>query len=565
MERNLVVALLLYFLVVMAWMRWQEARYPQEPGPDAPAPIAEATPPPAAPTETPRTAPTPTPMPTPVVRDEAPEEIVLVETSLYRAALTTRGAGIRRWQLTEFQDRSGGVPADVELVTLPTERDAALYTPWLELGLGDLREAAYTVERQGPQTVVFTRDADGVRIRKTYAFTDGSYDFRLRLELENRSGATLAPTFDVIWPLAAQESTDFADHGLVALHGDSIEREMLAGFGTPGLFSSGAGGPSRFDGNVDWAGAESRYFLSVMLPELPREAMASFHALVPGEIAAAVVGYRAFPLAPGQSVTREYRAYIGPKEVHHLEASGAQLQRSLRLGWSFIAPVARLFNWLLQAMYSLVPNYGVAIILITILVKLVTAPLTHKSMKSMQRMAALQPKMKEIQEKYADDRQMQSQELMKLYREGGANPIAGCLPMLLQLPFFIGLYYALQSSIELRQAPFVFWIQDLSIPETLFTLPGVGLPVRVLPLVMGGSMLLSQRLTPTTMDPMQARMMNTVMPIMFTVLFYQFASGLVLYWLVNNLLQIGQQLYMNRSRDREQRGDKEGAGAKAKA
>jgi YidC/Oxa1 family membrane protein insertase len=136
---------------------------------------------------------------------------------------------------------------------------------------------------------------------------------------------------------------------------------------------------------------------------------------------------------------------------------------------------------------------------------------------------------------------------MKLYREGGANPIAGCLPMLLQFPFFIGLYYALRSSIALRQAPFFGWIQDLSLPETLFVIPGIELPMRVLPLIMGASMVLSQRMTPTTMDPAQARMMNTVMPIMFTVLFYQFASGLVLYWLVNNLLQIGQQVYMRRT------------------
>jgi YidC/Oxa1 family membrane protein insertase len=169
-------------------------------------------------------------------------------------------------------------------------------------------------------------------------------------------------------------------------------------------------------------------------------------------------------------------------------------------------------------------------------------------MRSMKRMGELQPKLKEIQEKFKDDRQRQSQEMMRIYRETGVNPLGGCLPLVLQFPVFIGLYYALQSSIDLRQAPFVAWIDDLSRPETLFTLPGVDLPVRVLPLVMGGTMILQQRMTPTTMDPAQARMMMTVMPVMFTVLFYQFPSGLVLYWMVSNLLAIGHQAWVNRQK-----------------
>jgi YidC/Oxa1 family membrane protein insertase len=135
---------------------------------------------------------------------------------------------------------------------------------------------------------------------------------------------------------------------------------------------------------------------------------------------------------------------------------------------------------------------------------------------------------------------------MKLYKETGVNPLGGCLPLLLQFPVFIGLYYALQSSIDLRQAPFVGWIQDLSIPEELFIIPGFDIPLRVLPLIMGASMILQQRMTPSTMDPAQARMMMTVMPVMFTVLFYQFPSGLVLYWMVSNLLAISHQLWVNR-------------------
>jgi YidC/Oxa1 family membrane protein insertase len=198
--------------------------------------------------------------------------------------------------------------------------------------------------------------------------------------------------------------------------------------------------------------------------------------------------------------------------------------------------------------HSVIPNYGVAIIVLTFMVRLATAPLTAKQMRSMKKMGELQPKLKEIQAKHADDRQKQSEAMMSLYKETGVNPLGGCFPLLLQFPVFIGLYYALQSSIDLRQAPFFGWITDLSVPEALFTLPGVDLPVRLLPIIMGASMVLQQRMTPTTMDPQQARMMMTMMPIMFTVLFYQFPSGLVLYWMVSNLLAIAHQMWINRQK-----------------
>jgi YidC/Oxa1 family membrane protein insertase len=165
----------------------------------------------------------------------------------------------------------------------------------------------------------------------------------------------------------------------------------------------------------------------------------------------------------------------------------------------------------------------------------------------MERMRRVQPRMKEIQEKYADDRQKQSEEMMRLYRNEKVNPLGGCFPMLLQLPVFIGLFYALRSSIDLRQAPFFGWIQDLSAPDELFAIPGIGIPVRVLPLIMGGTMFLQQKITPMqTPDPAQARMMLTIMPLMMTVLFYQFPSGLVLYWMMSNILAIAHQLWIGK-------------------
>jgi YidC/Oxa1 family membrane protein insertase len=167
-------------------------------------------------------------------------------------------------------------------------------------------------------------------------------------------------------------------------------------------------------------------------------------------------------------------------------------------------------------------------------------------MRSMERMRKIQPMVKEIQEKYADDRQKQSEAMMSLYRQEKVNPLGGCFPMLLQLPVFIGLFYALRSSIQLRQAPFLAWIDDLAAPDLLFTVPGADFPVRVLPLLMGASMFVQQKMTPVQVDPAQARMMLIMMPLMMTVVSYSFPSGLVLYWMMSNVLAIAQQLWTGR-------------------
>jgi len=211
-----------------------------------------------------------------------------------------------------------------------------------------------------------------------------------------------------------------------------------------------------------------------------------------------------------------------------------------------VHPMTRAFTWLLAVLHSFVPNYGWSIILLTILVRAAMAPLTVKQMRSMERMRRIQPMIKEIQEKHADDRQKQSEAMMSLYRQEKVNPLGGCLPMLLQLPVFIGLFYALRSSIQLRQAPFLGWIDDLAAPDLLFTIPGFAFPVRVLPLLMGASMFVQQKMTPVQVDPAQARMMLIMMPLMMTVVSYSFPSGLVLYWMMSNVLAIAQQLWTGR-------------------
>jgi len=249
-------------------------------------------------------------------------------------------------------------------------------------------------------------------------------------------------------------------------------------------------------------------------------------------------------LPPGGELTLKARLYAGPRDLDVLKAVGQNLDQLIDLGWfDFLARPAL---WLLKFLYHYTGNYGIAIILVTVLQKIAFHPLTAKSMKSMQAMQAVQPKIQAIQERYKNNPQKKQEETMALYRKHGVNPMGGCLPMLAQIPIFIALYNALSSSVEMWQAHFL-WIRDLTQPDSLFgfTLWG-GYPLNLLALLMGVSMWVQQKMSPTTGDPRQAQMMLWMMPIIFTFMFWSFPSGLVLYWLVNNILQIGQQWLINR-------------------
>lgn len=560
MDRNLFVAIALSLLVLTTWSFWQaqqdkarQAAMEQslaEGGAAAPAPgtaPAPTAPPPPAPGVAPRPA---TPAAAPPVA-ELPERSFEVRSELYTAKLSSRGAGLTSWTLSQYRVAPRADAPPVELVTLGADRLVALGTPLEELGLGDLSRVVFEAEQPEPNRIVFTHRAQGIVVRKEFAFEPEGYGLGLTVDVRNDAGAAAVPAFEVEWPGVVRPGSDFTNESAVAFHEGSVQRTLLASVGDPGFFAKlgGSSGPvtTRFEGDVDWSGIDSHYFVAAVAADQPRDAIATFAPFEIGTAATVSLSFRPASVPPGFSAKRDLRIYLGPKERPRLEAFGASLEQSIDVGYRWAAPLTHFFTWLLHACYAVIPNYGVGIILLTVLVRVVTAPLTSRQMRSMKKMGELQPKLKELQEKYKDDRQRQSEEMMKLYREAGVNPLGGCLPILLQFPVFIGLYYALQSSIDLRHAPFVAWIRDLSAPEALFVVPGLDLPFRLLPIVMGLSMIAQQKLTPTTMDPAQARMMMTIMPVMFTVLFYQFPSGLVLYWLVSNLLAIGHQVWMNRA------------------
>ena len=237
-----------------------------------------------------------------------------------------------------------------------------------------------------------------------------------------------------------------------------------------------------------------------------------------------------FTVPAGDSAELGLRFYAGPKTQSALSEIADHLELTVDYGWLWF--ISMPLFYVLDFAHSLVGNWGVAIIILTIIVKLVLYPLSAMSYKSMAKMRTVTPQIKRLQERFGGDRQRLSQEMMALYRKEGANPMTGCLPMLAQLPVFIALYWVLYESVELRQAPFIFWIKDLSVMDPFF----------VLPILMGASMLLMQMLNPPMPDPMQQKMMK-IMPIIFTVLFIFFPAGLVLYWLMNNILSYAQQFY----------------------
>jgi YidC/Oxa1 family membrane protein insertase len=255
-------------------------------------------------------------------------------------------------------------------------------------------------------------------------------------------------------------------------------------------------------------------------------------------------------LKPGSAQAEKYMLFFGPKRMPDLKGVGRNLDKAMNFGYFDI--IAKPCLWLMNIIHDrAIPNYGVSIIILTIFFKLIFWPLGSKSYKSMAEMKKLQPLMEEIRKKYKEDKKKMNEEIMGLYRTYKVNPMSGCLPMLVQIPVFIAFYRMLYGAIELRHAPFAMWINDLSSPDRLFNFgfsipmmaPPYGIPV--LTIIMGATMLFQQKLSPPPGDPTQAKMMM-MMPIVFTVIFINFPSGLVLYWLVNNILSIAQQYYITK-------------------
>ena len=297
-----------------------------------------------------------------------------------------------------------------------------------------------------------------------------------------------------------------------------------------------------FKATNGWIGSIQHHFLSAVIPQ--RDTERSYSISVRGNRSTTSMIGKAESIAPGADKTFTTIAFVGPKLQSQLEQIDETLKLTVDYGWLTI--ISQPLFWLLSIVYDFVHNWGVAIIIVTILIKLVFYKLTESSGRSMAKMRNLQPRMKALQDRYKDDKQALSQAMRELYKREKVNPAAGCLPILIQMPFFLAFYWVLLESVEMRQAPFALWITDLSTKDPYF----------ILPLIMGAAMFMQQKLNPAPTDPVQAKVMQ-IMPIMFTVFFAFFPSGLVLYWVTNTVLSIAQQWKINRVVEREAKEQKQ--------
>ncbi len=541
MEKRAILATLLALVVLLVYYAFFMPTPPPPPAePEktgAKKEVVEQTRPPVAATAVEREA-KPQRITGPLRRGEREEEIVL-ETDLLRVVLSNRGGGVRSWQLKRYEEAAG----PVDLVGPLPDNDAALpLATRIEGGEGDT--GLYRiVERpanssSGPQRVVMEfQEANGILVEKTLVLHPDRYLADAEVRLKNLGKAAARGSLRLQWGPGFRLGTEDRVAGAAApagwIDGKLVNPEVEEGRQEVAQ-----------TGTIGWTALQDRYFAAALIPD---------GADPSGFVAKDTEGrplvgllYPETKIAPGAEQKVEMKLYAGPKEIVRLREAGHNLRELVYLGWfDFLARPALYF---LQFLYSFIGNYGVAIIVITVLQKIIFYPLTQKSHKSMQAMQTLQPKMQAIKERYKNNPQKVNQETMELYKKHGVNPFGGCLPMLIQIPIFIALYNALASSVELWHAPFVLWITDLSAPDTLFSIPVAGdaFAVRALALIMGISMFIQQKMSPIGGDPRQAKMMLYMMPIMFTFIFWGMPSGLVLYWLVNNVLQIGHQYHMNR-------------------
>ncbi len=482
---------------------------------------------------------------TEVAVDPAARDIT-VETPLYTAVISEQGGAIKSFLLKQHRTGISKDSGAMELAPASNPADRPLLFS-LDNGANTelpLYKAANTdtqlKAQQGQTELVMTATMpEGVQVVRTMRFSADSYLIPVQYTLKNTTDRPLQVSPALIWNSAPFPHTNPPSSYLFAGPAAYINNELVEIKG-----KELGKGPVIKQGTVSWAGYTDSYFITTVMPETE----APLTLTVQGSDAASrsILSQGLETLQPNSSTSYDYTLYMGPKKFTTLQNLGHNLAHAVDYGWLDL--IAKPMLWLLNFFYSFTKNYGIAIILLTIVIKLAFWPITQKGMKSMKNMQKLQPKIAKLREKFKDDPAKMNQEMMGLYKTYKINPLGGCLPMLIQIPFFFALYRVLMAAIELRHAPFMLWINDLSMPDRLwlgFDIPFLhGLPV--LTLLMGGSMYLQQKMTPTVADPTQARIMQ-FLPVIFTFMFLNFASGLVLYWFVNNLLSMLQQYLINRS------------------
>jgi YidC/Oxa1 family membrane protein insertase len=483
-----------------------------------------------------------------------------VVTDLYELTIDPLGARLTSWRSLRFKSPEGGpvelIPAEAPAPG-PGQGDAAVFErATLDLSAAPYRSDAGPELRLAagdpPRNVTFTtRTEGGIEIRKTYTFQPGRYDFAVDLDVLDGGparalvGEPVRARFAWTAGIASTERNRKLEN--LAFRAFVMVGEEMQFKARRSLGKDAEKAKATFEGSIRFAGLQNKYFLIAGFVADGRERPVAGMAHLDGAPERGQQTWwveRPVALRPGAAGAR-LSFYLGPAQYDLLKSYKVGLEKSVDLGWKIFHPLAALILGFMNWLYRWLPNYGLIIILLSVLTKVAFYPLTVSSTRSMKRMQEVQPKMKALQEKYKGNQEKLSQEMMKLYKEEKINPMGGCLPMLLQMPVFVALYQVLRGDIALRQAPFVAWIGDLGQPDALFHLP-FGLPVfgnefNLLPLLMAASTYWQVKITPSApAGGASMAMMNKLMPVMMLIFFYSFPSGLVLYWLVNNLLTIYQ-------------------------
>ncbi len=537
METQRLVALFAFFFSgFLLWNAWQKQHMPVTPVISQPAGDATTTVPSQAGTA-------PTANPTAITAMPADTKIehgerIRVNTDFLTAEIDTVGGDLRRIQLAKHlaaEDKSGPM-------TLFTDSGQQIYVAQSGL-LGNglpthnsrYKSAAllYKLE-DGKDLLTFklsTKAADGSIVTKQYTFHRGSYLIDLSYAIENKSTAAIKP--DAYFQfLKFGETASASPFGINTFSGPAVytEQKKFQKITFADIDKGKLDFPQK--SNNGWLAMLQHYFVAAWLPKngVERE---FFTKKVADKLYASGVIVPIGEIAPGATGSVAVPLYVGPQEVEKLAKLAPGLDLSIDYGW--LTVIASPLFKVLSFIHGWVGNWGIAIILLTCLIKLIFFPLSAASYKSMAKMKVLGPKLQKLKEQYGDDKQKLNQAMMELYKTEKVNPLGGCLPIVIQIPVFISLYWVLLAAVELRHAPFFGWIKDLSAAD----------PFYVLPIIMGATMLLQTKLNPTPPDPIQAKVMM-FMPIVFSFMFLWFPSGLVLYWTVNNLLSIWQQWQINR-------------------
>jgi len=557
-QLRILLAIVLSFLVFFLWNMFFSDKEPArkttpvaektlqtEAGEQSPSPVAAGSETPTAPdTRAAADSSALQPVEAPAASPAVASREITVDTPLFSAVISTAGADFKSMRLKNYRETVD--PNSPLLEMVPKAIEAGTVQLSVERNsIAGLSQAVYSTDIQGdslrvsdaPATLSLSwTSADGMQIEKQFTFFPRDYRIALKVLFRNGSGQT------------------FKDSPVLSIFQVSQTHKRAVGFEGPSALIDGSLNQIKvkdldekdtFSGKVGWIALQDRYFMSAIIP--PEPVSATFK-IIAGEDDV-LQGQLILPeveLAAGAASEFEQKIFIGPKSVKLLSDYGQGLSKAIDFGWFDI--VAKPCVYILNFIYDFIPNYGIAIIILTLITKVLLWPLGQKSYKSMAEMKKLQPLIADLREKYKNDKKKLNEETMNLYRTYKVNPMGGCLPMVVQIPIFIALYRMLYETIELRHAPFFGWINDLSAPDRLFHFnfsipfmePPYGIPV--LTLIMGATMFLQQKMSPPMGDATQAKMMM-LMPVVFTFIFINFSSGLVLYWLVNNVFSILQQYF----------------------